>query len=395
MIEKHKQEEHAENEMNFEFSEQQLMMKKEATRFAQKELNENVTEMEKDCVFPIALWKKCAAYGILGSVFPEKYGGSNIDILSAVLMMEGLGYGCKDNGLIFSLNSQMWTVQMPILRFGSDEQKNKYLPKLCRGELIGAHGMTEPDAGSDAYSLKTFARNDGDYYILNGSKTFTTLAPVANLFLIFATVDESKGFMGVTAFLVERNYKGFKVSKNIEKMGLKTAPMAELSMNDCHVPVENRLGREGNGAAIFDDDAEWERSCILAGMIGCMERQLEKSIKYAKARRQFNQPIGKFQSIANKIVDMKIRIETARLILYRLAWMKKNHGKATMDAAIAKLYLSESYVKSCLDAIQIHGGYGYTTEYGLERDLRDSVASTLYSGTSEIQRNIIAKYLGL
>jgi alkylation response protein AidB-like acyl-CoA dehydrogenase len=381
--------------MNFEFSKEQLMMKNEAARFAQKELNENLNESEKESIFPMTLWKKCAEFGVLGSVFPERYGGNNTDILSAVLMMEGLGYGCKDNGFIFALNSQMWTVQMPIFRFGSDEQKNKYLPRLCRGELIGAHGMTEPHAGSDAYSLKTSAIRNGDYYILNGSKTFTSLAPVANLFLIFATVDESKGFMGVTAFLVERDFKGFKVGHDISKMGLKSAPMAELFMDECYVPVENRLGREGNGAAIFDDDAEWERSCILAGIIGGMERQLERSIKYAKTRRQFNQPIGKFQSVANKIVDMKIRLETARLILYRLAWMKENHGKAAMDAAIAKLYLSESYVKSCLDAIQIHGGYGYTTEYGLERDLRDSVASTLYSGTSEIQRNIIAKFLGL
>ena len=381
--------------MNFELSKQQMMMKNEAARFAQKELNENLNEREKEGVFPMALWKKCAEFGILGSVFPEQYGGNNTDILSAVLMMEGLGYGCRDNGLIFALNSQMWTVQMPIFRFGSEEQKNKYLPRLCRGDLIGAHGMTEPDAGSDAYSLKTHAVRDGDFYMLNGSKTFTSLAPVANLFLIFATVDESKGFMGVTAFLVERDFKGFKVGHDIDKMGLKSAPMAELFMDKCYVPVKNRLGREGNGAAIFDDDAEWERSCILAGIIGGMERQLERSIKYAKTRRQFNQPIGKFQSVANKIVDMKIRLETARLILYRLAWMKEKHGKATMDAAIAKLYLSESYVKSCLDAIQIHGGYGYTTEYGLERDLRDSVASTLYSGTSEIQRNIIAKFLGL
>ena len=267
----------------------------EAARFAQKELNENLNEREKEGAFPMALWKKCAEFGILGLVFPEQYGGNNTDILSAVLMMEGLGYGCRDNGLIFALNSQMWTVQMPIFRFGSEEQKNKYLPRLCRGDLIGAHGMTEPDAGSDAYSLKTHAVRDGDFYILNGSKTFTSLAPVANLFLIFATVDESKGFMGVTAFLVERDFKGFKVGHDIDKMGLKSAPMAELFMDKCYVPVKNRLRREGNGAAIFDDDAEWERSCILAGIIGGMERQLERSIKYAKTRRQFNQPIGKFQ----------------------------------------------------------------------------------------------------
>lgn len=381
--------------MNFEFTEEQLEFKKSAIRFAQKELNDEMIKRDRDGVFSRELWRKCADFGLQGSAFPERYGGNDADILSTMLLMEGLGYGCKDSGLIFSINGQMWTVQMPILRFGSDAQKNKYLPKLCSGEWIGAHGMTEPGSGSDAFSLTTSAKLDGDYYILNGTKTFSSNAPVANVFIVFATINKRKGFMGVTGFIVEKGFSGFSVGKSIEKMGLRTAPMAELILEDCRVPVSNRLGREGNGAAIFDDAIEWERSCILASLIGGMERQLETCIKYAKERRQFNTPIGKFQSVANKIVDMKVRLETARLILYKVAWMKKAHGKATMDAAIAKLYLSESWIRSCLDAIQIHGGYGYTTEFELERDLRDSLASTLYSGTSEIQRNIIARYLGL
>jgi alkylation response protein AidB-like acyl-CoA dehydrogenase len=381
--------------MDFELTEEHLAIKKGAARFAQKVLNDGVIERDKDSVFPRELWKKCADFGIQGSAFPQKYGGNDADILSTMLLMEGLGYGCKDSGLIFAINGQMWTVQMPILRFGSEAQKDKYLPKLCSGEWIGAHGMTEPDSGSDAFSLRTSARLEGDYYILNGTKTFSSNAPVADVFMVFATVDKSKGFMGVTAFLVERDFPGFGVGKEIGKMGLRTDPMAELILQDCRVPVANRLGKEGNGAIIFDDAIEWERSCILASLVGGMERQLERCIEYAKGRKQFGKPIGKYQSVANKIVDMKVRMETARLILYKVAWMKQAHGKATMDAAIAKLYLSESWVRSCLDAIQIYGGYGYTTEYELERDLRDSVASTLYSGTSEIQRNIIARYLGL
>jgi alkylation response protein AidB-like acyl-CoA dehydrogenase len=381
--------------MDFELTEEHLAIKKGAARFAQKVLNDGVIERDKDSVFPRELWKKCADFGIQGSAFPQKYGGNEADILSTMLLMEGLGYGCKDSGLIFAINGQMWTVQMPILRFGSEAQKDKYLPKLCSGEWIGAHGMTEPDSGSDAFSLRTSARLEGDYYILNGTKTFSSNAPVADVFMVFATVDKSKGFMGVTAFLVERDFPGFGVGKEIGKMGLRTDPMAELILQDCRVPVANRLGKEGNGAIIFDDAIEWERSCILASLVGGMERQLERCIEYAKGRKQFGKPIGKYQSVANKIVDMKVRMETARLILYKVAWMKQAHGKATMDAAIAKLYLSESWVRSCLDAIQIYGGYGYTTEYELERDLRDSVASTLYSGTSEIQRNIIARYLGL
>lgn len=381
--------------MDFEFTEEHLAIRKSAIRFAQKALNDEMIERDRDGVFSRELWRKCADFGIQGSAFPQKYGGSDADILGTMLLMEGLGYGCKDSGLIFAINGQMWTVQMPILRFGSDAQKDRYLPKLCSGEWIGAHGMTEPDSGSDAFSLSTTAKLEGDYYVLNGTKTFSTSAPVADVFIVFATVDKRKSFMGVTGFIVEKNFPGFGVGKDIGKMGLRTAPMAELILEDCKVPVENRLGKEGNGAAIFEDAIEWERSCILASLLGGMERQLERCIKYAKEREQFGKPIGKYQSVANKIVDMKVRMETARLVLYKVAWMKQAHGKATMEAAIAKLYLSESWIRSCLDAIQIHGGYGYTTEFELERDLRDSVASTLYSGTSEIQRNIIARYLGL
>lgn len=381
--------------MNFEFSDEQLEFKKSAISFAQKALGDDVIERDRNGVFSRDLWKKCADFGIQGSAFPEQYGGLNTDIFSTMLLMEGLGYGCKDSGLIFAINGQMWTVQMPILRFGTDTQKEQYLPRLCSGELIGANGVTEPNAGSDAFSLTTSAKREGDYYILNGTKTFCTSAPVADLFMVFATVDKRKGFMGVTAFLIEKGFPGFRVGRDIEKMGLRTAPMSELILEDCKVPIENRLGKEGNGAAIFDDTAEWERGCILASLLGSMERQLEQCVRFSRERKQFGKSIGKFQSIANKIVDMKVRMETSRLLLYNVAWTKQTRGKATMEAALAKLYISESWVKSCLDAVQIHGGYGYTTEYEVERDLRDSVGSTLYSGTSEIQRNIIARHLGL
>lgn len=381
--------------MDFSFAKEQLEIKKSAIRFAQKTLNEGAIERDRNSVFSRELWKKCADFGIMGFSFPERFGGNNADILSTLLLMEGLGYGCRDSGLIFAINSQMWSVQMPILRFGSDSQKDKYLPKLCSGEWIGADSITEPDSGSDAYSLRTTARQEDGYYVLNGTKMFCTMAPVADVFVIFATVDKRKGFMGVTAFIVERDFPGLAVSRKIEKMGLRTAPFAELILEDCRVPVENRLGNEGNGSAIFDDAIEWERGCILASLLGGMERQIERCITYAKERKQFGKSIGKYQSIANKIVDMKVRMETSKLMLYNLAWMKKAHGRAPMEAALVKLYLSESWIKSCLDAVQIHGGYGYTTEYELERDLRDSVGSTIYSGTSEIQRNIIARYLGL
>ena len=381
--------------MDLSFTPEQLALKDAAIEFARRGLVDDVIARDRQGSFSRELWERCAEFGIHGFAFPAKYGGGDADIISAMLLMEGLGRACKDSGLLFAINGQMWTVQMPILRFGSGAQRERYLPRLCSGEWIAAHGMTEPESGSDAFSLRTTARRDGDEYVLNGSKTFSTNAPFADVFLVFATINRKIGFMGVTAFLVDRDTPGFHVGREIEKMGLRTAPMADLVFEDCRVPVGNRLGREGNGATIFGDAIEWERACILASVVGAMERQLDTCIAYANAREQFGQPIGKFQAIAHKLADMKVRLETARLIVYNAGWSKKFHGKAPMESAIAKLYLSECWQKSCMDAVQIHGGYGYTTDFEVERDLRDSVAATLYSGTSDIQRNIIARYLGL
>jgi len=381
--------------MDLSFTPEQEALKQEALAFARRALADDLIARDRESEFSRDLWEKCAAFGIQGSAFPAEYGGGDADIISVMRLMEGLGQGCKDSGLLFALTGQMWTVQMPILRFGTEEQKERYLPRLCSGESIGAHGMTEPGSGSDAFSMRTTARLDGDDYVLNGSKTFSTSAPIADVFIVFATVDRSRGFMGVTAFIVDRDTPGLEVGREIEKMGLRTAPMAELFFDDCRVPVANRLGREGNGATIFGEAVEWERACILASVVGAMERQLDACIAYANTREQFDRPIGKFQAIANKIADMKVRLETARLIVYNAGWAKKSGGKAAVESAIAKLYVSECWQKSCMDAVQIHGGYGYTTDFEVERDLRDSVAATLYSGTSEIQRNIIARYLGL
>ena len=381
--------------MDFSWSEDQLLLKKSVIEFARKQLKDDLIKRDSESKFPLDLWKKCADFGIMGLPVPEEYGGRGESIMSSVYAMESLGYGCKDNGLLFGMSAQMWDVEMPILDFGTEQQKKKYLPSLINGESIGSISMTEPQSGSDAYSISTTAEKKDGYYILNGSKTFVTNGPVADLFIVFATINKKLGFMGITAFLVEKDFPGFEVGNNIPKMGLKTNPWCELFFDNCKVPVENRIGKEGNGLAIFKDSMEWERSCILATYIGSMERQLENTIKYANERKQFKQSIGKFQSVSNKIVDMKIRLETARLILYRSVWMKEKFGSAPLDSAMTKLYLSESWVKSSLDAVQVHGGYGYTTEFELERDFRDSIGSTLFAGTSEIQRNIIAQQLGL
>jgi alkylation response protein AidB-like acyl-CoA dehydrogenase len=381
--------------MDFSWTEDQLKYKKAVIDFAQKELNSGLIEHDRQSQLPRENWQKCAQFGLLGLAIPEEFGGTGADILTTMLVMEGLGYGCRDNGLIFAMNAQMWSVQHPIFTFGSEAQKQKYLPGLCQGQLIGAHAMSEPDSGSDAYSLRARAKRVDEGYVLNGTKMFVTNAPVADLVLIFATVDPAKKMGGITAFLVDKGTPGFKASRNIEKMGLRSSPMGEVILEDCVVPVENRLGAEGAGSSIFNSSMEWERSCILGSHVGAMEHQLEGCIRYARGRRQFGQPIGKFQAVANRIAEMKVRLETARLLLYQVAWLKHTGKSAVMEAALAKLYLSECFVQSSLDAVRTYGGYGYTTEFEVERDLRDAVGGTLYSGTSDIQRMIIARWLGL
>lgn len=381
--------------MDFLWTEEQLAFKEEVIKFAQQELNKGLIERDRCGEFSRENWQKCAQFGLQGLATPEEYGGTGADILTTMFVMEGLGYGCRDNGLIFALNAQMWSVQHPILVFGSEVQKQKYLPALCRGEIIGAHGMTEPDSGSDAYSLRTRAEKCRDGYVLNGSKMFVTSAPVADIAVVFATTNPELGRWGITAFLIEKGTPGFSVSRDLEKMGLRTSPMGELILQDCYIPAENRLGPEGAGVSLFNSSMEWERSCILGSHIGAMERQLEGCIRYARERRQFKQAIGKFQAVSNRIAEMKVRLETARLMLYKVAWLKSMGKSAEMEAAIAKLYLSECFVQSSQDAIRIHGGYGYMTEFEVERDLRDSMGGLLYSGTSDIQRVIIANWLGL
>ncbi len=381
--------------MDFAWTPEQLEVRKGVIEFAQGELRDGLVARDHDSAASRALWKKCADFGIQGSAVPEAYGGLGNDILTTMLIMEGLGYGCRDNGLIFGLNAQMWSVQHPILTFGTEEQKQRYLPGLCAGETVGAHGMTEPDSGSDAYSMRTTAVRHGDGYVLNGTKTMVTNAPWCDMAVVFAATKPGAGHAGISAFLVERGTPGFTVSADMHKMGLRTSPMGELVLEECVVPESSRLGPEGICAAIFNSSMEWERACILGSHVGAMERQLEECVRYARDRKQFEQPIGRFQSVSNRIADMKVRLETCRLILYRVAWLKKIGKSAVIDAAIAKLYISECFVQSSMDAVRIHGGYGYMTEFEVERDLRDAIGGTLYSGTSDIQRNIIARLMGV
>jgi alkylation response protein AidB-like acyl-CoA dehydrogenase len=381
--------------MDFSWSKEQLELRTAVVDFARQALNRDFTAREEAGVFSRDLWNECAKFGIQGMMVPEEFGGSAHDVLTTMLAMEALGYGCLDQGLLFSLHAHMWAIETPLIRFGSAAQKQAYLPRLCDGSWIGAHAMSEPDSGSDAFALRTQAERRGDRYILNGSKTFVTNAPVADLFLVFATVNRQKGMWGITAFIVEKATTGLSVGSPLDKLGLTTSPTAEVFFEDCEVPAENILGRIGQGATIFNHSMAWERSCILGSTVGAMQHELETCVEYAKTRQQFGKPIGNFQLVAAKLADMKVRLETCRLLLYRAAWVHSCGETNALDGAIAKLAISEAAVASALDAIQLHGGYGYMREYHVERHLRDNVASRLYSGTSEIQRLIVARHLGL
>ena len=383
--------------MDLSWTPDQLKLKQDVIDFAKKSLNNNIAERDRDLHFSRQDWNKCAEFGIQGLASPLEYGGpkDNIDILTATLAMEGLGYGCKDNGLPFSLNAQMWTVQLPIAHFGTEYQKEKYLKQLSAGEIIGCHALTETNAGSDVFNMETQAKKVEGGYILNGSKRLITLAPVADVALVFAKTNPKLGKWGVSGFLVETKSEGVTVSKNKAKMGMRTVPIGDLEFNNCFIPEENRLGKEGAGWSITISSLEYDRCNILGSQLGAMERQLDSTIKFVKDRKQFGKSIGKFQSVSNRIANMKLRLETSKLLLYKVAWLKSKGESAMMEAALLKLHLSESFIESSLDAIRCHGGSGYLTDFEVERDLRDAVGGVIYAGTSDIQRNIISQILGL
>ena len=381
--------------MDFAWSSSQRELFDAVVAFARKELGRELIQRDAQGTFDREGWTKCGQMGIPGLPVPEEYGGAGQDALTTVGALEHLGYACRDNGLTFSLNAHLWTAVMPLVAFGTEEQKRRFLPGLADGRLIGGNAMSEPQAGSDAYSLRTTAVQDGAHYVLNGSKIYVTNGPVADLLVVFATLDRARGAPAITAFLVQRDTPGMTVGRKLEKMGLRTSPMAELFFEDCRVPAENRLGREGAGTSLFTHSMNWERGCILATAVGSMRYLLERCIRFARERKQFGQAIGKFQLVATRIVDMQLRLTTARHLLYYGGWLRSQGKTAILEAAMAKLYLSEAWVQSCQDAIQIHGGAGYMVEYEVERELRDALGSRLYSGTNEIQRTLIASLLGL
>ena len=382
--------------MDFNLSSEQRQLRDQVTRFSREVLNDHLVERDRNQEFRRDLWVRCAEMGLCGLPVPEAYGGSNLDALSSAIALEALGHGCRDSGLVFSICAHLLSCVVPLWKHGTEEQKRRYLPGLCDGTLIGVHAMTEPQSGSDAFNLATRAEADGDGYRINGTKTFITNGPVADVVIVFTMTDKGKGFHGgTTSFLVEKGTPGFTVAQKLEKMGLRTSPLGELVFEDVRVAASAAVGGIGGGAAMFTQAMDWERTLLFAAHLGTIERLLDQAVEYAKTRKQFGQAIGKFQAVSHKIADLKVQLEAARLLTYRAATRLETSRSVSLDAAMAKLFVSETLLHTALEVVQIHGGYGYMTELELERAVRDAIGSTLYSGTSEMQRNIIARWSGL
>ena len=381
--------------MNWISTEKETSIRESTVKFSRKELNNTLISNDSAGLFHMENWKKCSEFGILSLLVPKEYGGMGEDLITTIVSLQSLSYGCKDNGLIHAIVTQHCCIIL-ISLFGTEEQKEKYLKKLANGELIAAQAITEPDAGSDVLAMRTNVVRSGDKFVISGSKIFISNGPLADIALVFAASGAKNNIFGkISCFIVERNDAGFHSGKPLEKMGLRTLQNSELFFEEVNLPMNRMLGKEGHGMMMFNESIEWERVLMGAVHVGTMERILENCISYAKTRKQFKQEIGKFQSISNKIANMKVNFELGKLILYKTGMLKDKKIRAPMEAAIAKLFISESLKSSCLDAVQIHGAYGYMREYEIERELRDSIASTIYSGTSEMQRKIISGMLGI
>lgn len=342
-----------------------------------------------------AHWRACGELGLLGLSVPERYGGSGYLALTTACAMEAFGYGCEDTGLVFSVAAHLFACCMPIAEYGSTHVKDTYLPGLCSGELIGANAISEQDAGSDVFALKTRAVANGDLYVLNGHKSYVSNGPVADLFVIYASTQPAHGYLGISGFVVEKHTPGLTLSEPLNKMGLTSTPACQLTLHECCIPATQRLGKEGQGALIFKRSMQWERACLFALYLGVMDRQLTRTIDYAKGRRQFKRAIGKNQAIAHRVANMKLRLEAARLLLYQACWQLERGDDAQLAISLAKLAVSEAAIQGGLDAIHIHGAAGFDGDAGIERMLRDAIPSAIFSGTSEMQYDIIASELGL
>ncbi len=382
--------------MDFSLTPAQRLVRDEIVGFARAELNDGAAERDRVKEFPHALWRRCGDLRLQGLLVPEKLGGRGLDALSAVIALEALGYGCEDGGLSFAIGAHLLACVVPVWKHGTDAQQQRYLPGLSDGTLIAANAMTEPDSGSDAFALTTRATRDGEGFRLTGAKTFTSNGPVADVIVTYAATEPGKGFHGgVTAFIVARDTAGVRTGQAFDKLGLRSCHLGEVVFDNAYVPADAVLGSVGGGGAVFAQSMEWERVCLAAVHVGTMERLLNHTVQHARRQRVDGQPIGKSQGVSHAIAGMKVRLEAARLLTYRAASRLEHCRDVSMDASIVKLFVSEALVATAHDAMRTFGAEGVRSGHAVERVLRDAVASTLYSGTSEIQRNIVARWLGL
>jgi alkylation response protein AidB-like acyl-CoA dehydrogenase len=370
----------------------------------QEELRGRVASFVRDRLNPLLrreeglsreIWRACGEFGLLGLSVPEEHGGLGRDALSTAIALEAFGYACDDMGLAFSVAAHLLSVSMAVVEQGTDEQRRRYLPLLCSGEWIAGNAMTEASAGSDAFAISTSARRVDEVFVVSGEKSYVTNGTVADLFLVYARTRKGTGPLGISALLVERGSGGVRVGAAYRKMGLTRSPLCALYLEDCRIPVTHLLGREDRGASVFTRSMAWERACLFAAYLGRGQRLLEATVEHVRDRKQFGKSLSRNQAVSHRIVDMKLRLESARLLLYRACWRLSNGDASDADIALSKLAVSEAAVQSSLDAIQLFGGAGYLDETGIAAYLRDAVPATIFSGTSEIQRELVASALGL
>jgi alkylation response protein AidB-like acyl-CoA dehydrogenase len=379
--------------MDFSLSDHQKLIRDTVRQFMENEVRPGVRQRDREGRFPTAEIKKLAELGCCGMMTPEEWGGAGLDTISYVLMLEEVAR--IDAGMATSVGVTNSAVQVPLLAFGNQAQKQKYLRRMATGETLGAFCLTEPQAGSDAAGIQARAAKCDCGYRLNGTKTWVTNGSVAGVFIVFAKTNPEAGGKGITAFLVEPSFKGFRVGRHEEKMGQLSSPSVEIVLNDCEVPQENRLGEEGQGLKIALSALDGGRIGIASLAVGLAQGALEESVKYAKQRRAFGKSISEFQAIQWMLADMQTEIEAARGLVYYAAWLKDSGGRMGAAASKAKLYASEMANRVAYKAVQIHGSVGYSRETDVERMYRDARVLSIYEGTSEIQRMIIARDLGM
>lgn len=374
--------------MNFKLSKEQEMVRAVVKEFTENEVKPIAAEIDVTERFPIENVEKMGKYHILGIPFPVEYGGAGGDEISYAIAVEELSKACATTGVICSAHTSLGS--WPIYKFGNEEQKQKYLVPLAKGEHIGAFGLTEPNAGTDAAGQQTTAILDGDDYVLNGSKIFITNGGQADTYIILAMTDKSKGTRGISAFIVEKDYPGFSIGKIEEKMGIRASATTELIFQNCRVPKENLLGKEGEGFKIAMATLDGGRIGIAAQALGIAGGALEETVKYLKERQQFGRPIANFQGLQWMVADMATEIDAARLLVYRAAFNKANNLPYSKEAAMAKLFAAETAMSVTTKCVQLFGGYGYTKDYPIERMMRDAKITEIYEGTSQVQQMVIA-----